>query len=156
MNSVPLFCFTALCLCHEMKEGHEISPMSLLIYCEISGSHSGSKIFQVFWDVRPCSWTSMSRRFEGLQCLHRQGQAVSLGERTTIRRNVRNFSPNAFQTSVFISLGLAHTSVTVLGKHTACDPALKLSRLRNIGISVTGTPYIVVKLIANTRAIYVT
>jgi hypothetical protein len=84
--------------------------------------------FQVFWDVRPCSWTSLFRRPEELQCLHRQGQAVSLDEGTTIRRSVRNFSPNAFQTSIFISLGLVRTSVTVLGKHTACDPALKLSR----------------------------
>jgi len=42
MKSFPLRCFTVLYLCHEIKEGQGIILMSLLNYCEISGSHSGA------------------------------------------------------------------------------------------------------------------
>ena len=42
MKSLPLRRFTVLYLCHEIKEGQGIALISLLIYCEISGSHSGA------------------------------------------------------------------------------------------------------------------
>lgn len=45
--------------------------------CKIWGSITLVLKIPFFWDVILCSWASSSLQFEGLKCLHLQGQAVN-------------------------------------------------------------------------------
>jgi hypothetical protein len=124
--------------------------ISLLIYCEISGSHSGAGMW-----VRVVGWVCPDVSKECSAFIFRVKWSLWINFLRFVETSGIS-SPTTQRTSLFISLRLAHTCYAVLSKHTVGDPALKLSRQRNMGISVTGTPHLVVKLIANTMVIYVT